>query len=163
MGSRCPIICFPSSTPPRAVGSGTQGLAAPGLHFLACHTEITGRIGQAAGPHPCPPRTVLQGVQRAHCSQPFPTLLRIYYCKSFQPAVFFALPSLAKSDKLVHIVSTLNSKASEWGPYSTRQQPAAGRIQGVGGPGHYFMGNPQVLEEWQVSQNSHLLKNGIFG
>lgn len=65
-------------------------------------------IGQAAGLHPHPPRTVLQGAQRAHCSQPFPTLLRIHYCKSFQPAVFFALPSLPKSDKLVHTVSTLN-------------------------------------------------------
>lgn len=33
----------------------------------------------------------------------------------------------------------------------------------MGGPGHYFMENPQVLKEWQVSQNSHLLKNGILG
>lgn len=32
----------------------------------------------------------------------------------------------------------------------------------MGGPGCYFMENPQVLEERQVSQSSHLLKNGIL-
>lgn len=54
MGSRCPVTCFLCSTPPRAVGGGTQGLAAPGLHLLACHMEITGRIGRAGGLHPHP-------------------------------------------------------------------------------------------------------------
>lgn len=49
------------------------------------------------------------------------------------------------------------------GPYATGMAAAAGRAQGVGGLGHYFMENPQGLEGRHGSQNSCLLKNRILG
>lgn len=49
------------------------------------------------------------------------------------------------------------------GPYSTSEAAGSRAGPGSGGPGHYFMENPQALEGQQGSQNSCLLKNRILG